>query len=219
MPETCPRPSIERRPGVFVHMDRVMAESSPAQAEYETLLGDLEDIAVRVLAEQNIPINGVSMQSLDDGLKDYSERGTIAMHAYVSIRLLKGWAADAVGRDEASADAFHRVAYHAAMAAMTAALVGPMVTELKTAELYVYLAQLKGNAASTLSAKARAKSISSALADLWASGVRNKGLDAWSNAVSALNSKLAPPKGKTNTAMNRIVSREGKLLFGADWRK
>lgn len=210
---------LEKRPGPFVYMDRVMAELSPAQADYETLFNDLEEVAVRVLAEQNIPISTVSMQSLDDGLREHSERGVIAMHAYVSIRLLKGWAADAIDQDEASANTFHRIAYHAAMAATTAALVSPMVTKFKSNELRAFLARQKGTKATKQASEQRVQGIRSALAKLWTGGARYRTLDPWTNAVSALDPTLAPPEGATNATMNKIVSREGKDLFGKKWPK
>lgn len=210
---------LGKRPGPFVHMDRVMAELSTAQADYETLLNDLEEVAVRVLAEQNIPISTISMQSLEDGLREYSERGTIAMHAYVSIRLLKGWAADAVAKDEASANTFYRVAYHAAMAATTAALISPMVTKFKSDELRAFLGRKKGTKASKKASEERAQGIRSALAKLWAGGTRYRKLDPWTNAVSALDPTLAPPEGASNATMNKIVSKQGKVLFGKKWPK
>lgn len=208
---------LEKRPGPFVYMDRVMAELSPAQADYETLFNDLEEVAVRVLAEQNIPISTISMQSLDDGLREHSERGVIAMHAYVSIRLLKGWAADAIDQDEASANTFHRVAYHAAMAATTAALVSPMVTKFKSNELRSFLGRQKGTKASNKASDERAEGIRSALKKLSNDGFQDRKLDPWSNAIRALDPALAPHEN--NNAMNKLVSREGKALFGKKWPK
>lgn len=208
---------LEKRPGPFVHMDRVMAELSTAQADYETLLNDLEEVAVRVLAEQNIPISTISMQSLDDGLREYSERGVIAMHAYVSIRLLKGWVGDQASKSEGSADIFYRVAYHAAVAATTAALISPMVTKFKSDELRAFLGRQKGTQASKEASDERAEGIRSALEKLTSDGFRDRKLGPWSNAVRAFDPALAPHEN--NDAMNKLVSREGKALFGKKWPK
>lgn len=194
-----------------------MAELSTAQADYEALFNDLEEVAVRVLAEQNIPISTISMQSLDDGLREYSERGVIAMHAYVSIRLLKGWVGEQASKGEGSADTLYRVAYHAAMAATTAALISPMVTKFKSDELRAFLGRQKGTKASKKASDERAEGIRSALEKLWADGVRHRKLDPWSNAVRALDPALAPHEN--NDAMNKLVSREGKALFGKKWPK
>ncbi|MEW6537907.1 MAG: hypothetical protein AB1448_04865 [Pseudomonadota bacterium] len=195
-------------------MDRIMAEASPALADYETLFSDLEDIAVRVLAEQNIPINGISIHSLDDGLKEYSERGVIAMHAYVSIRLLKGWAAEAFGGDKVSTDTFYRVAYHAAAAAMTAALVSPMVTDFKAAELHALLARQKGGRKTS---KIRKETTRTELRRLWTEGARFPALITWCEAVVAARPELTPSTDKAWEGLKRRVSKLGKEEFKGDW--
>ncbi|WP_091747332.1 hypothetical protein [Brevundimonas sp. 374] len=198
-------------------MDRIMAELSPAEADYKELFNDLEEIAVRILAAENISLSSVSMQSTDDALREYSERGIIAMHAYVSIRLVKGWAADETDKGKGSADTIYRVAYHAAMAATTAALISPMVTKFKSDELRAFLGRQKGTKASQKASEERAKGIRSALNKLTSEGFQARKLDPWSNAIRALDPVLAPHEN--NDAMNKLVSREGKALFGKKWPK
>lgn len=213
---------IEKQHGPLVSMDLTIAESqSPQEAkdEFNFYINQLEIIARSVLAEQNVQINTVSIQLTDYDSRDFSERAITAIHAYISIRLLKIWSAEAEKMGSLTAKRLHLVASQAVVAATATSLVGPVVTRYRFNEQQASKARAKGAQATKLAAEERARRIRDAVASIWADGKRYRSLDQWTNAVCALDPTLTPPDRASNVTTNRIVSRQGKILFGSKWPK
>lgn len=208
---------LARRTNPNVHIDRIIAELSSDQDSYEYQLNELEEVAKKVIAEQGIPLGSVSVQTLTDETKTFTDRGFKAMSALISIRLLREWERDAVEAGPASAKTFYHIAHNTMIASMAAALVSPMVSDFEAEEIKTSKRQKKGGEARQRPFKIKTEIIRTELMRLWSDGARFSMLITWSNAVVLARPELTPSTDKAWAGLNRRISKLGKETFGEEW--
>lgn len=208
---------LERRPSPNVHMDRIIAELSSDQDSYEYQLNELEVAAKQVIAEQGIPLGTVSVQTLTDETRTFTDRGFKAMSALISIRLVREWERDAVEAGPASAKTFYHIVHNTMIASMAAALVSPMVSNFEAEEIKTSKRQKKGGEAKQKPFKIKTETIRTELKRLWSDGARFPILITWSRAVVSARPELTPSTDKAWDGLNRRISKLGNETFGEDW--
>lgn len=208
---------LVKHPNPNVLVDRIIAELSSDQESYEYHLSELEKVSKLVLAEQGIPLWEVSVQTLIDDNRAFTERGIKAMNALISIRLIREWERDANEAGTDTAKRFYHVARHAMIASTASALISPMVSDFEAEKIKTEQRRIKGGEAKHQEFRLKEEIIQAELSRLWSEGERFSRLIMWSNAVVSARPELTPPDENGWRNLNRRISKIGKEAFGSEW--
>lgn len=192
-------------------------EAFSEKEDYHNLLDKFETVALSALSEPGVSDHLRLDKEPPPEFQHLKGRAIKAVHALSSVRALRKWQSEAELEGDTNAERFYHIAHKAFIAAMTAAMIAPMVSQLEATEAYVSKGRSKGRETRNERLARRDRAIMLALAALWAEGARYCTLGAWSDAIAKANPELAPSKNQTFARLNLKVSEFGNVLFGDDW--
>lgn len=192
-------------------------EAFSDKEDYLDLLKEFETVALSALSEPGVSDHLRLDEEPPPEFEHLKGRAIKAVHALSSVRALRKWQAEAELEGDTNAEQFYHIAYRAFIAAMTAAMITPMVSQLEATEAYVSKGRSKGRETRNQRLALRDRAIILALYALWQEGARYCSLGAWSDAIAKANPELAPSKNQTFERLNLKVSEFGNALFGDDW--
>lgn len=192
-------------------------EAFSEKEDYLELLNQFEIVALSALSEPGVSDHLRLDVEPPPEFQNLKGRAIKAVHALSSVRALRKWQAEAELGGDTNAERFYHIAHRAFIAAMTAAMIAPMVSQLEATEAYISEGRSKGRETRNRRLALRDRAIILALYALWKEGARHGSLDAWSDAIAKANPELAPSKNQTFARLNLKVSEFGNVLFGDDW--